>query len=95
MTLEVHTDDLEAAGAALRRLGERVAAYGDRLDGRMTTVARGLDDELAGSLQSAWHDVAHAIDELAAGFRTYGQALDLVATRYADVESELTARAQR
>jgi uncharacterized protein YukE len=95
VTLEVHTDDLVAAGAALRLLGSRVASYGHQLDHRVAAVASGVDGDVSGSLTRAWDDVGRALDDLADGFETYGRALDQVASRYAEVEDELTARAPR
>lgn len=95
MTLEVHTDDLVAAGAALRRLGVSVSSYGHQLDHRVVAVALGVDGEVGPSLTRAWDDVSRALDDLAAGFETYGRALDDVAVRYLEVERELTARAPR
>ena len=95
MTLEVHTDDLVAAGAALRRLGDSVSSYGHQLDHRVTSVALGVEGEVGASLTRAWDDVGRALDDLANGFETYGRALDEVALRYLEVESELTTRAPR
>lgn len=95
MTLEVHTDDLVAAGAALRRLGNSVSSYGHQLDHRVAAVAVGVEGEVGATLMRAWDDVARALDDLAAGFETYGRALDQVAVRYLEVETELTASAPR
>jgi hypothetical protein len=95
VTLEVHTDDLVAAGAALRRLGSSVSSYGHQLDHRVAAVALGVDGDVSASLTRAWDDVSRALDDLAAGFATYGRALDDVAGHYLDVERELTARAPR
>lgn len=95
MTLEVHTDDLVAAGAALRRLGARVRSYGHQLDHRVLVVAAGVDGDISQSLTRAWDDVGRALDDLAFGFETYGRALDDVALRYAEVDDELTPRAAR
>jgi hypothetical protein len=95
VTLEVHTDDLVAAGAALRRLGVSVSSYGHQLDHRVSVVALGVDGEVGSSLTRAWDDVARALDDLADGFETYGRALDEVALRYHEVDSELTIRAKR
>jgi uncharacterized protein YukE len=94
VTLEVHTDDLVAAGAALRRLGDSVSSYGHQLDHRVAAVASGVEGEVGASLTRAWHDVGRALDELACGFETYGRALDEVAVRYAEVDGELAARAR-
>jgi hypothetical protein len=95
VTLEVHTDDLVAAGAALRRLGGSVSSYGHQLDHRVAVVALGIDGEVGSSLTRAWDDVARALDDLAAGFETYGRALDEVAVRYVEVDRELTTQAPR
>jgi uncharacterized protein YukE len=95
VTLEVHADDLVAAGAALRRLGGSVSSLGHRLDHRVAAAASGVDGEVGDSLTSAWRDLVHALDDLADGFDTYGQALDEVAGRYAEVDSELATRAPR
>ena len=95
MTLEVHTDDLAAAAAALRRLGSGVSSYGHQLDHRVAAVAIGVEDEVGASLTRAWDDLARALDDLANGFETYGRALDEMATRYLEVESELTVRVPR
>jgi uncharacterized protein YukE len=95
VTLEVHADDLVAAGAALRRLGAQVSSYGHQLDHRVAAVANGVDGDVGTSLSRAWDDVGRALDDLADGFETYGRALDEVASRYAEVDSELTARAPR
>jgi hypothetical protein len=95
VTLEVHTDDLVAAGAALRRLGSSVSSYGHQLDHRVVVVALGVDGEVGSSLTRAWDDVARALDDLADGFETYGRALDQVAGRYLEVESDLTGQAAR
>ena len=92
MVLEVHTDDLVAAGAALRCLGGRVSSYAHQLDHRVAVVATGVEGEVGSSLTRAWADVALALDDLAAGFEIYGRALDEVAASYAEVEAELTAR---
>jgi uncharacterized protein YukE len=95
VTLEVHTDDLVAAGAALRRLGARVLSYGHQLDHRVAAVAAGVDGDVSQSLTRAWDDVGRALDDLADGFESYGRALDEVAQRYAEVEHQLTPRAPR
>lgn len=95
MTLEVNTDDLVAAGAALRRLGSSVSSYGHQLDHRVAVVALGIDGEVGSSLTRAWDDVARALDDLADGFETYGRALDEVAVRYVEVDSGLTIRVPR
>jgi hypothetical protein len=95
VTLEVHTDDLVAAGAALRRLGSSVSSYGHQLDHRVVAVALGVDGEVGSSLTRAWDDVARALDDLADGFETYGRALDQVAVRYLEVERDLTSQAAR
>lgn len=91
MTLEVHTDDLVLAGAALRRLGDSVSSYGRLLDHRVTAVALGVDGEVGPTLTRAWDDVARALDNLACGFETYGRALDEIATRYLEVDRQLAA----
>jgi hypothetical protein len=96
VVLEVHTDDLVAAGAALRRIGDRVSDYARQFDHRVASiagVASGVEGEVGPSLTRAWGDVAHALDDLADGFGTYGRALDEVAARYAEVEAALTADA--
>jgi hypothetical protein len=95
VTLEVHTDDLVAAGAALRRLGSSVSSNGHQLDHRVAVVALGVDGEVGSSLTRAWDDVSRALDDLADGFATYGRALDRVAGRYLEVESDLTRQAAR
>ncbi len=95
MTLEVHIDDLVAAGAAMRRLGSSVTSYGHQLDHRVAAVAPGVEGDVGASLTRAWDDVARALDDLATGFETYGRALDEVAMRYLEVDGELTARATR
>lgn len=95
MTLEVHTDDLVAAGAALRRLGASVSSYGHQLDHRVTVVVSGVDGDVAAALARAWDDVGRALDELADGFATYGRALTEVASRYAEVDQQLTIRGPR
>ena len=95
MTLEVHTDDLVDAGAALRRLGDSVSSYGHQLDHRVVAVAAGVEGDVGATLTRAWDDVARALDDLADGFETYGQALHDVALRYLEVESELTTHAPR
>jgi hypothetical protein len=91
VVLEVHTDDLVAAGAALRRIGDRVSSYAHQLDHRVGAVASGVEGEISSSLTRAWDDVARALDDLADGFEIYGRALDDVAVHYAEVEAELTA----
>ena len=53
MPLEVHTDDLVRAGAALRDLGDRVSSYGERLDRRVATVAREVDGDVGDALMRA------------------------------------------
>jgi hypothetical protein len=93
--LEVSTDDLVAAGAALRLLGHRVSSYGHQLDHRVIVVATGVEDEVGASLTRAWDDVSRALDDLADGFETYGGALREVAERYAEVDSALAASAPR
>lgn len=95
MTLEVHTDDLVEAGAALRRLGAGVSSYGHQLDHRVIAVAGGVDDEVGAALARAWDDVGRALDDLADGFATYGRALAEVARRYAEVDEQLTIRGPR
>jgi hypothetical protein len=95
VTLEVHTDDLVAAGAALRRLGTSVSSYGHQLDHRVAVVALGVDGEVGSSLTRAWDDVSRALDDLADGFETYGRALDDMASRYLEVDRDLTTRAPR
>ena len=95
MTLEVHTDDLVAAGAALRRLGTSVSSYSHQLDHRVTVVAVGVDGEVGSSLTRAWDDVSRALDDLAEGFATYARALDQVASRYLEVDRELSSQASR
>ncbi len=95
MTLEVHTDELVAAGAALRRLGSSVSSYGHQLDHRVAVVAVGIDGEVGSSLTRAWEDVARALDDLADGFQTYGRALDEVAVRYLEVDRGLTVQVPR
>jgi hypothetical protein len=91
VVLEVHTDDLVAAGAALRCIGDRVSSYAHQLDHRVAAVASGLEGEVSSSLTLAWDDVARALDDLADGFEIYGRALDDVAAHYAEIEAELTA----
>jgi hypothetical protein len=91
VVLEVHTDDLVAAGAALRCIGDRVSSYAHQLDHRVAVVATGVEGEVDSALTRAWEDVARALDDLADGFEIYGRALDDVAARYAEVEAELTA----
>jgi hypothetical protein len=93
VVLEVHTDDLVAAAAALRRIGDRVSDYARQFDHRVAGVASGVEGEVGPSLTRAWGDVARALDDLADGFGTYGRALDEVAARYAEVEAALTADA--
>jgi hypothetical protein len=95
VTLEVHTDELVAAGAALRRLGSSVSSYGHQLDHRVAVVALGIDGEVGSSLTRAWDDVARALDDLADGFATYGRALVEVAVRYVEVDRGLTMRVPR
>jgi uncharacterized protein YukE len=95
VTLEVHTDDLSAAGAALRRLGASVSSYGHQLDRRVTVVVSGVDGDVGATLAQAWDDVGRALDDLAAGFATYGRALAEVASRYAEVDEQLTLRGPR
>ena len=95
VTLEVHTDDLVVAAAALRRLGSGVTSYGHQLDHRVAAVAIGVDVEVGASLTRAWDDLARALDDLASGFETYGRALDEMASRYLEIESELTLRVPR
>jgi hypothetical protein len=95
VTLEVHTDDLVAAGAALRRLGDRVSSYGHQLDHRVAAVALSVEGEVGATLTRTWGDVARALDEIADGFETYGRAMDEVAVLYLEVETELAARAPR
>jgi uncharacterized protein YukE len=92
VVLEVHTDDLVAAGAALRRIGDAVSSYGHQLDHRVAAVATGVDGDVGSSLTRAWDDVARALDELAAGFETYGRALDDIAAHYAEVDAALAAQ---
>jgi hypothetical protein len=91
VVLEVHTDDLVAAGAALRRIGDGVSSYGDQLDHRVAAVATGVRDEVGSALTRAWDDVARALDDLAAGFETYGRALDDIAAHYAEIDAILAA----
>lgn len=91
MVLEVHTDDLVAAGAALRRIGAGVSSYGHQLDHRVAAVATGVEGDVGASLTRAWDDVARAIDDLAAGFETYGRALEDIAARYAEIDARLAA----
>jgi hypothetical protein len=95
VTLVVRTDDLLAAGAALRRLGSSVSSYGHQLDHRVAVVALGVDGEVGASLTRAWDDVSRALDDLSDGFDTYGRALDEVAAHYVEVESAITALAPR
>jgi hypothetical protein len=89
VTLIVRTDDLVAASAALRQLGDRVASYGHELDHRVAVVAIGIDDDVGAALTRAWDDVARALDDLADGFGTYGRALDEIAVRYGDIDRAL------
>jgi hypothetical protein len=91
VVLEVHADDLVAAGTALRRIGDGVSSYGHQLDHRVAAVAIGVEDEVGSSLTRAWDDVARAIDDLAAGFETYGRALEDIAARYAEIDARLAA----
>jgi hypothetical protein len=93
VVLEVHTDDLVAAGAALRCIGARVSSYAHQLDHRVAVVASGVEGEVGPSLTRAWDDVACALDDLADGFAAYGQALVEVAAHYAEVDAELSAHA--
>jgi hypothetical protein len=95
VTLEVHTDDLVEAGAALRRLGAGVSSYGHQLDHRVTVVVSGVDSDVGAALARAWDDVGRALDDLADGFLTYGRALAEVASRYAEVDEQLTRRGPR
>jgi hypothetical protein len=95
MPLEVHTDDLVRAGAALRDLGDRVSSYGERLDRRVARVAHEVDGDVGDSLTRASHDLARALANLADGFHIYGGALAEVATHYAAVDSELTRHVPR
>jgi hypothetical protein len=90
VVLEVHTDDLVAAGAALRRIGDGVSAYGHQLDHRVASVATGVEDDVGSSLTRAWDDVARALDDLATGFETYGRALEDIAAHYAEIDAQLT-----
>jgi uncharacterized protein YukE len=94
VVLEVHTDDLVAAGAALRRIGDGVLSYGHQLDHRVAAVATGVEGEVGPSLTRAWDDVARALDDLAAGFETYGRALDDIAARYAEIDTSLAAEVE-
>lgn len=87
----MHTDDLVAAGAALRRIGDGLSSCSRQLDHRVAVVATGVEGEVGPSLTRAWDDVSRALDDLAAGFQTYGQALDEIAARYAEVDAELAA----
>jgi len=91
VVLEVHADDLVAAGTALHRIGDGVSSYGHQLDHRVAAVAIGVEDEVGSSLTRAWDDVARAIDDLAAGFETYGRALEDIAARYAEIDARLAA----
>jgi hypothetical protein len=91
VVLEVHTDDLVAAGAALRCIGDRVSSYAHQLDHRVAAVAGGVDGDVGSSLSRAWEDVARALEDLADGFEIYGRALTEVAAHYAELEAELTA----
>jgi hypothetical protein len=93
VTLIVHTDELVAAGVALRHLGDRVARYGQQLDHRVAVVAVGIGDDVGATLTRAWDDVARALDDLADGFETYGRALDQAALRYAAIDQALAASA--
>jgi hypothetical protein len=95
VTLEVHTDDLVEAGAALRRLGAGVSSYGHQLDHRVTVVVSGADSDVGAALARAWEDVGRALDDLADGLQTYGRALAEVAARYAEVDQQLTLRGPR
>jgi hypothetical protein len=95
MSIKVDTGELLEAAARIREIGRRVTSYGDRMDGRVTRVAHGVDDDIAASLRQAWAEVDGAIGRLAEGFQTYGEALADVADRYAELESLIAVRGRR
>lgn len=95
MAIEVRTAELLVAAERLRLIGQRVASYSHRMDGRVAHAAGALDDEVAGSLSTAWHEVGRALETLARGFDIYGTAVADVAQRYAEAERDLTIRRPR
>lgn len=95
MAIEVRTEELVEAADRLRRIGDRVAAYGADMDHRVARGARGLDDEVASGVREAWREVGRAIDALASGFETYGVAIAQVAERYADLDHDLVRTGRR